>query len=172
MKKIARDHKPSHAFELVETEMEGADHIRTGKLPRHRRQISDIYKKLFTSAETNDLALMTERCKCTETGQSPFVRAVQAAPQPICVLSTELQLKQVNLCCTDPDCFSVLSVDPTFNLGSVYVTPLVFLHKAFVSKCFKKSPVFLDTSFDTSTNEHRSIKLLCLSIANPTTIAM
>jgi len=36
-----------------------------------------------------------------------------------------------------------LSVDPTFNLGEFYVTPVVFLHKAFVSKRTGKSPVFL-----------------------------
>ena len=86
---------------------------------------------------------MMERCKCTGEGQCPFVRSVQAAPQPLCVLSTELQLKQIQLCCTDLECFSVLSVDPTFNLGSFYVTPLVFLHRAFVSKRFSKPPIFL-----------------------------
>ena len=87
---------------------------------------------------------MMEQCKCTKTGQSPFVRAVQASPQPLCLLSTDLQLKQVQLCCTDLECFSVLSVDTTtFNLGSFFVTPLVFLHKAFVSKHTGKLPVFL-----------------------------
>ena len=132
IKKVARDHKPSSTFELVEAEMEVADHSGTGKLPHSRRQVSDVCKKLFSTGDTDDLAVIMERCKCTETGQSPF--AVQAAPQPLYVLSTNLQLKQVQLCCTDPECFSILSVDPTFNLGSFFVMPLVFLHKAFVSK--------------------------------------
>ena len=100
-------------------------------------------RNLFSTGDTDDLAVMMERCKCTEIGQDPFVRAVQAAPQPLCVLSTNLQLKQVQLCCTNPECFSVLNVDPTFNLGSFFVTPLVFLHKAFVSKRTGKLPVFL-----------------------------
>ena len=143
IKEVARDHKPLSTFELVEAEMELKDHSGTGKLPRSKRQVSDVCKKLFSTGDTDDLAVMMERCKCTETGQNPFVRAVQAAPQPLCVLSTDLQLKQVQLCCTDPECFSILSVDPTFNLGSFFVTPLVFLQKAFVSKRTGKSPIFL-----------------------------
>jgi len=71
------------------------------------------------------------------------VRSVQAAPQPLCILATDTQLKQLQLCCTDPNNFSVLCIDPTFNLGSFYVTPMVFLHKAVVSKCTQKHPVFL-----------------------------
>ena len=61
--------------------MELADHSGTGKLPTSKRQVSDVCKKLFSTGDTDDLAVMMERCKCTEIGQGPFVRAVQAAPQ-------------------------------------------------------------------------------------------
>ena len=73
----------------------------------------------------------------------PFVRSVQAAPQPLCVLATNTQLKQLQLCCTDPHNFSVLCIDPTFNLGSFFVTPMVFLHQVFITKRTKKHPLFL-----------------------------
>lgn len=76
-------------------------------------------------------------------GEIPFVRSVQAAPQPLCILASNTQLKQVQLCCTDPNSFSVLWIDPTFNLGAFYVTPMVFLHRAVVSKRTQKHPVFL-----------------------------
>ena len=76
-------------------------------------------------------------------GETPFIRTVVAAPQPLCVLATDIQLKQLQLCCTDPSAFSIVSVDPTFNLGSFFVTPIVFLHKAFMTKRSHKSPVFL-----------------------------
>lgn len=118
IKEVAKAHKPSSSFELVDSEMEKGDYAGIGKLPRSKRQVSDVRKKLFASKHTDDLAVMMERCKCTETGEAQFVRAVQAAPQPICVLATNLELKQVQLCCTDPENFSVLSVDPTFNLGA------------------------------------------------------
>jgi len=81
-----------------------------------------------------------EWCKCAEPGESEFFQAVQAAPQPLCVLATDLQLKQIQFCCTD---LSILSVDPTFNLGEFYIMPVVLLHKAFVSKQTGKLPVFL-----------------------------
>ena len=93
--------------------MESVDQSSAGKLPRSRRQISDVHKTLCTSADTDDLVLMMERCKSTETGQHQFVRSVQAAHQPLCVLSTYLQLKQIQQCCTDPECFSIFSVEPT-----------------------------------------------------------
>ena len=72
-KDVARDYKSSYAFELVEAEMESVGQSSAGKLPNNQRQIFDICKKLFTSADTDDLALVMERCKCTETGKQPFV---------------------------------------------------------------------------------------------------
>ena len=142
IKEVAKKHKPSSAFELVDIEMDKEGHVAIGKLPRSKKQVSDIRKKLFATQPSDDLAVMMERCKCTEAGPQ-FVRSVQAAPQPLCVLATDLQLKQLQFCCTDLEDFSVLSVDPTFNLGAFYVTPIVFLHKAFISKRTQKAPIFL-----------------------------
>ena len=122
--------------------MDKEGHVAIGILPRSKKQVSDIRKKLFATQPSDDLAVMMERCKCTEAGPQ-FVRSVQAAPQPLCVLATDLQLKQLQFCCTDLEDFSVLSVDPTFNLGAFYVTPIVFLHKAFISKRTQKAPIFL-----------------------------
>ena len=143
MKEVAKDHKPSAAFELVDTEMGGMEAGSAGKLPRSKNQLSDVRKRLFGEEWGDELAVMMERCKCLKEGEVPFVRSVQAAPQPLCILATDTQLKQLQLCCTDPNNFSVLCIDPTFNLGSFYVTPMVFLHKAVVSKRTQKHPVFL-----------------------------
>ncbi len=142
MKLVAKEHKPSAAFEIVDAEMGGSDAGSCGKLPRNKSQISDVRKRLFEGERGNELAVLMERAKCLN-GETPFVRAVQAAPQLLCILASDTQLKQVQLCCTDPSSFSVLSVDPTFNLGSFYVTPLVFLHKAVVSRRTGKHPIFL-----------------------------
>ena len=98
---------------------------------------------MYKSKGNDELAVMMERCKCVKEGELPFVCSVQAAPQPLCVLATETQLKQLQLCCTDVNDFSILSVDPTFNLGPFYVTPIVFLHKIVLNKRTQKHPVFL-----------------------------
>ena len=143
MKEVAKEHKPAAAFELVDTEMGGMMAGSAGKLPRSKAQLSDVRKRLFGAERGDDLAIMMERCKCLKEGEMPFVRSVQAAPQPLCVLATDTQLKQLQLCCTDPSNFSVLSIDPTFNLGSFFVTPMVFLHKVVMSKRTQKHPIFL-----------------------------
>lgn len=143
MKVVAKDKKPSAAFELIDTEMGGVAAGSTGKLPRSKAQLSDVRKRLFEPHHTDELAMMMEKCKCLKKEDVPFVRSVQAAPQPLCVLATDTQLRQLQLCCTDPYNFSVLCIDPTFNLGSFFVTPMVFLHQVFITKRTKKHPLFL-----------------------------
>ena len=51
-----------------------------------------------------------------------FIRSVEAAPEPMCVLSTDQQLYNMERFCTQ----SPSSVLPTFNLGDFYVTPTTF----------------------------------------------
>ena len=51
-----------------------------------------------------------------------FVRCVQAAPEPSCVLALEQQLLDIERFCTCEDEFTVLGFDPTFNCGKFMVT--------------------------------------------------
>jgi len=44
---VAKEHKPSSAFELVDAEMGVLDHSSIGKLLCRKRQFLDVYKKLF-----------------------------------------------------------------------------------------------------------------------------
>ena len=116
--------------------MGGVNAGSTGKLPHSKAQLSDVWKRLFES-HTDELAAMMEKCKCLKKGDVPFVHSVQAAPQPLCVLATDTQLKQLQMCCTVPYNFSVLFIDPNFNLGTFFVTPMVFLHKVVVTKALR-----------------------------------
>lgn len=63
---------------------------------------------------------------CKESlGSQAYVIPVEAAPEPMCVLTTDQQLADlVRFCTGDP--FGVISVDPTFNLGPFYVTPITY----------------------------------------------
>lgn len=54
-------------------------------------------------------------CK-KSSGSQVYVRSVEAAPEPMCILTTDQQLSDMERFCTN-DPFSVVSVDPTFNLG-------------------------------------------------------
>ena len=65
-------------------------------------------------------------CKDSISTDDVFIRSVEAAPEPLCVLATKQQLVDLERFCTGAENFSVLSVDPTFNLGPFYVTPLTY----------------------------------------------
>ncbi len=80
LKEVATDRKPSAAFEHVDTEMGGMKAGSAGKLPRIKKQVSDVSKRLFGAERGDDLAVMMEICKCLSEGEVPFVRSVQAAP--------------------------------------------------------------------------------------------
>ena len=57
--------------------------------------------------------------------ENEFVRAVEAAPGPMCVLATNQQLVDLERFCTGQEA-SVASIDPTFNLGPFSVTPITY----------------------------------------------
>ena len=104
-------------------------------LPRDRRQIYNLKRKSVTEKEnallppsvlkTDTLACIMQKCKDTYSSTDAFIRSVEAAPEPMCVLSTDQQVRDIERFCTQTPS-SVLSVDPTFNLGSFYVTPSTF----------------------------------------------
>ena len=73
------------------------------------------------------LAETMEMCK-TGIGSNgaPFVRCVQAAPEPMCVIASDRQLNEMVRNCTDSTHFVPIGVDPTFKLGEFFVTPIVF----------------------------------------------
>ena len=59
------------------------------------------------------------------SGSDAFVRSVEAAPEPMCVVSTDQQLLDIERFCTG-ESTCVLSMDTTFNLGPYYVTPTTY----------------------------------------------
>ena len=49
-----------------------------------------------------------------------------AAPEPMAVLATNQQLKDMVRFLTDPQQHTVMGIDPTFNFGEFNVTPIAF----------------------------------------------
>jgi len=82
-----------------------------------------------------------QMCKDSLGSGEVFVRAVEGAPEPMCVLATNQQLVDIERFYTgDPS--SVLSVDPTFNLGAFYVTPTTY-HNLLVETTRGNNPILL-----------------------------
>ena len=72
-----------------------------------------------------------------------FVRVVAASPEPMCILATDQQLFDMERFCTNPNVFSILSVDPTFSLGDFNVTCIVYRHLLIKDRRTKESPIML-----------------------------
>jgi len=104
-------------------------------------QVWNARHNLFTDSQDEFTAILewhTCRLNCNEN----FIRAVQAAPKPACILATDIQLNQLEINCTE-DNFSMMSTDPTFNLGDFYVTAIAFKLKQFVRKHSDCNHVYL-----------------------------
>lgn len=98
----------------------------TGCLPRNEKQVL-YYKKCSASKgdSTKDILYnVILQCKSSNS----FVWSVVAAPQPMAVLCTDQQQDDMVRFLTNPLNYVIMGVDPAFNFGDIYVTPIVYQH--------------------------------------------
>ena len=90
-------------------------------------------------------------CKESEgrKNEDAFVRQVNAAPYPMMCLTFDWTLHDLAQFCTNPKNFSILGVDPTFDLGDFDVTVTTYRHLMLELKGSSdpKHPVFLGPLF-------------------------
>ena len=99
------------------------------ELPRNERQVSYIQSrsKPHASSGCDEMIHMIQQAKLGDsTGM--FVKETRSSPGPAFVLAHYCQLNDLERFCANPDQFSVLTVDPTFNLGEFNVTPTTYRH--------------------------------------------
>lgn len=98
-----------------------------GDLPRNIKQVSNLkYETSGPKKEKDELYAVLEKCQQEEV---PFVRKLQLAPDPACILATDRQLNDVvRFCSAENMTPSVLGIDTTFNIGVYYVTPTTYRH--------------------------------------------
>ena len=113
-------------------------------LPCSRQQVNDLRRKHSKSSEDALYSLML-MCKEGEGNKDAFVRVVNAAPYPMMVLAFDWMLDDLVRFCTVPGSFSVLSVDPTFSLGSFDVTVTTYRH--LLLKSGEKHPYMIGPLF-------------------------
>ena len=147
--------KPKDAVNTVFKEKGGLLNAKSaGELPRSREQAYYLQKKLQQKAvarsvdssvggEARDMlyAVMLQ-CKSTE-GFERFVQDVTCAPEPMAVLATNQQLFDMERFCCDPYKFSIVGIDPTFNLGEFSVTPIVYRHLLLEDAKYHNTPLVL-----------------------------
>ena len=150
-KEMSQNKRPIKVLEAVENKIGGVMNAQSScDLPRDRRQLYNIKNAEKLKQEscimapgvsrTDTLAHIMNTCK-QENGINAFIRSVEAAPEPMCVLATDQQLTDLERFCTSDES-SVLSVDPTYNLGPFYVTPTTF-HNLTVETRQHNHPIML-----------------------------
>ena len=129
-KSISESKKPTKVIAEVEKVRGGVMQAQsTCELPRNRRQVYNLKQASKGHSESvltkDTLAYIMQKCKETSSTSGAFICCVEAAPEPMCVLATNQQLHDIERFCTSSQS-SVLSIDPTFNLGPFYVTPITY----------------------------------------------
>jgi hypothetical protein len=137
--------KPTETFDKIYEECGGIMGVQSlGSLPKNKKQVSNLKSAIKSTCDVNDpLFTLMEQCKNEESKVNPFIRNVQGAPDAMCVLANEKQLNDLRRFCCDPNEFSVLGVDPTFNLGDFSVTVTTYRHLQLLERNTCKPPVFL-----------------------------
>ena len=79
-----------------------------------------------------------EQCKKEESQVDPFIRNVLGAPDAMCILAQDRQLNDMVRFCCDPKLFSIVGVDPTFNLGDFSVIVTTYRHLQLLNRSTKK----------------------------------
>ena len=104
-------------------------------LPRGRQQVNDIRRGSLKSTYDPIFSLMM-MCKEGEGGKSSnaFVRIVTGAPYPMMLLAFDWTLDDIVRFCTPVTGFSIMGIDPTFNLGTFDVTVTTYHHLLLTSQ--------------------------------------
>ena len=113
-----------------------------GALPRNRQQVSNIRRRTedssdpFFSKKKDPLFSIMTMCKESEGSKTEdhFVRIVKGAPEPMTLLSFDWTLNDLERFCTGKS-HTVLSVNPTFNLGDFDVTVTSYRHLMLTNSC-------------------------------------
>ena len=135
--------KPKEACRNVEVILEGieSNEISSSVLLHNKQQASTIRRQLFQSQCNSDpITVLVDMHK---TEFTDFIRSLQILPSPTCVLATDVQLQELVKNCTLPGKFGIMHLDPTFNLGNFFVTPIVFPLITYIHKKNKCPPTLI-----------------------------
>ena len=81
---------------------------------------------------------------CMKEEDNSFIRDVSIAKDGISVvLASDVQLAELETFCTDEAMFTVMQLDPTFNLGPYECTPISYRNLLLERKSTGKPPIFV-----------------------------
>ena len=98
------------------------------KRTMQNQQLSLGSKGHPSSGTCDMLYTVMDQCKSEEKVDNLLVQDTTCAFEPMAVLCTEQKLSDILRFCCYAFCFSILGMDPTFNLGEFSGTPTVYRH--------------------------------------------
>lgn len=136
-------HGPKYTMSIVSDKLGGVvDAKGPCDLPRNERQVTYVRSKLTSEANFDQVFAIMQSAK-EEDSIGKFVRETRPSPEPAFILARDRQLDDLVRFCTVAEGFSVLTVDPTFNLGDFDVTPTTYRHGLLASIRSGNPPVFI-----------------------------
>ena len=127
IKKLSQASRPKEVFHRIIEEKGGVRHLSfPGEHARSYQQVSDYRRSVTghskTSKAPDAVVELMQMCKVESRDPcTAFVRRMHSSPELQVILCTNRQLKELEQICTNPELFSPLSLDVTFNMGDVYV---------------------------------------------------
>ena len=146
--------KPKEALYEVSSSVGGRLAAKSSSsLPRNYKQAVNMRSAMKSQQSfcgTKDvLAELMEQCKKTMNCPSKaFIWKVEAAPEPMCIIAYKNAFSgMARACITGPQGqHSVLTVDPTFNLGEFSFTPTSFNSKSVHKRSSGEDLIFMGPS--------------------------
>ena len=145
-------HGPKQVLFIVSREIGGVQHASSPcELLRNEWQVSYIHSKSKASSVSSQggvidpladqVFAMMQSALVTVFGS--LCKKLGLLLNLLFVVARDRQLDDLGRFCAIPDGFSVLTVDPTFNLGDFDVAPTTYRHRLLISTCSGKNPVMI-----------------------------
>ena len=114
LKKVTSENPPKQAIDVLTKEQGGElEAHEAASLPCDWRQVK--YARQHQQVkDTNLLYTIMLECKLAQGTSQIFVQDVKAAPQPVCILSSEWQLDDMVRFLTNNHRFGILTADTTY----------------------------------------------------------
>ena len=84
--------------------------------------------------KTDELIELLDMCKKQQDGGNPFVHDIRVTPELCQFLAFDSQLHNIHRFCANNYCFSILGVDPTYNLCGYNVTITTYRHPLLLTE--------------------------------------
>ena len=129
----------------------------------------DMYRGLTSTSIMDPLFTMMRMCKEGEGKKSPdaFVQIVTESPFPMMLLAFDWTLDDLVWFCTPPATFSIMGIDPTFNLGALDVTVTTYSHLLLTAQGHEcKHPSFIGPLFIHVKNDFQAYHFFASSLVS------